>query len=295
MPPNIVLIPSQTEQPKDIFPNKLTVMGTMNNGILRKLPLARGLCMAVLSFSFGVNGIGNGGTMLRTSQMRMFASSGATVEAEGDSKASMVATGRDLILLEDEEYSSQSPTLSSSPTITAFPTSPPSRSRSPSTQPTGAPSGLPTEIPTEQPTEQPTETPTQQPTEQPTGAPTMAPTMMPTSLSFSEKMQKKFPRALAWAMLIPLASISCIVWAVRQQPVNKKGRKLCVDIMLEDPIPNEIVFPNENSIPDVELVPASTWKTSEEWEGTGGSAAGSVPLAPSDERSDLSTDYIKML
>jgi hypothetical protein len=233
-----------------------------------------------------MNGDGDGDSKFRSSQMRMFASEATDVKTAIDdsnsnnAKAS-TSTERDLLdtILPYAIDESLAPTMSWSPTASPAPSLSPTETRAPSWSPTVAPTAPPTEVPSSAPTEAPTGTPTSSATAEETTSPTMMPATPSTS---RQGRQQQLARALRWSLLIPLLSISCIIWAVRRKPECSDGKRYCVNLLLEDPVPDEIVFPKSN--PDVELVPASTWETNETWERDGYDE----DLA----KIDISTEYV---
>jgi len=153
------------------------------------------------------------------------------------------------------EYDQEIPDFSPSPSPAA-PAISLTHSASPSMAPTLSPTSWPSNHPTQEPTNLPTHEPTIYPTFGPTIAPTMVPTMAPT-LSFRQRVTRKVPRALALALMIPFLSISCIVWAVKKQPDHRNVDNCDAD---QYQVPDEIAF--HHSMPDVELVPASSWQSS---------------------------------
>jgi hypothetical protein len=96
-------------------------------------------------------------------------------------------------------------------------------------------------------------------------------------------------------MLIPFFAIAFIMWAVRTNARKCRRSKYCVNILLDDPVPDEITVPGKTSNPpDVELVNASTWKTRETCDGTDDEPMNHVSMMPSSETSDISTDFVEM-
>ena len=136
------------------------------------------------------------------------------------------------------------------------------------------------------------------PTEFPSDFPSATPTIMPTKLTGVKKLQTRGPAIMRWAILVPFLFIGFIMWALRQN--NSKRRRMtryCVNpIADEGSIPDEITIPGMASA-DVELVNASTWKTHVTWgDGTDHNCrVNQVSMfAPSDETSDISTEFVAM-
>ena len=277
---------------------------TVNNGMsVRKRPLIWGLFFAGMTAATSeVNGIGDRATAIRTERPGMF----ATTDYIRKAGHSTSDSDRHLLMLDDDNVDgTQAPTESSSQNWiaeTGSPTDPPTDplttppTQRPTKTPTEPPTPRPTEKPTSRPTSEPTLSPSEAPSKRPTARPTnrpimMSPTRMPVHLSFSQKAQQGLNlKALAWSLLIPVAAVSCIVWANRK--AKRKRRTIHLnDSIVDGAIPNEIMFSNELIYPHVEMASASTWRTTEDW---GGTEQGTLPSVPSKGESYLTTDFDEM-
>lgn len=282
---------------------------TIDNGMpVRKRPLLWGLfVLGMTADTSGANGIGSGAMAIRSERLGVSTTTGY-VRKDGRNTND---SHRYLLMLDDDNVGgTQAPTESSSQSRIAQtaspsdpptdpPTPPPTKrpTKAPTTMPTEPPTLKPTEIPTARPTNEPTLTPSEAPTNSPSARPTnrpkmMSPTRMPVDLSFSQKAQQGLNlKTLAWALLIPVAAVSCIVWVNRN--AKRKRRTIHInDNIVDGAIPNEILFSNEFIYPHVvEMASASTWRTSEDWDGT---EQGTLPSIPSKEESYLTTDFDEM-
>lgn len=97
-------------------------------------------------------------------------------------------------------------------------------------------------------------------------------------------------KALGWSLFIPVVAVSIII-LVHQQAKKKRRVIQLNESMVDGAIPGEIIFANELIYPRLEMASASTWRTSEEWNGTDQET---LPSVPSKEESYLTTDFDEM-